>query len=126
MDASPCCTLAGVFAAARVVFDWSAWCVLLEQLRSSRIFAHVAGTEFWFAELVGYIFADLMFMVGMGPNMGNYWPMVSQLRPTHRITPKFVISLSSSVCYASAGLPPPGDHRCLRCCLHETVRSAVS
>jgi hypothetical protein len=46
------------------------------QLRASRIFAHVPGTEFWFGELVGYITGDLLFLIGMGPTMGNYWPMV--------------------------------------------------
>ena len=47
------------------------------QLRASRVFAHVPGTEFWFGELVGYITADLFFLLGMGPKMGNYWPTVS-------------------------------------------------
>ena len=46
------------------------------QLRASRIYRHVPGSEFWFGELVGYITADLFFLIGMGPKMGNYWPTV--------------------------------------------------
>ena len=53
------------------------WCALFEQLRSSSIFGHVAGIEFWFGELFGYITGDLLFLLGMGSKMGNYWPMVS-------------------------------------------------
>jgi hypothetical protein len=74
--------------------------VLPEQLRSNRFFGHLAGTEFWFGELLGYLFGDKLFLIAMGSqSMGNYWPTVSWMTDQVSLSPSVsrCLPLSPSV-----------------------------
>ena len=72
--------------------------MLPEQLRSNRFFGHLAGTEFWFGELLGYIFGDMLFLIAMGSkSMGNYWPTVSRMTDQVSLSPSVSLCLSLSL-----------------------------